>query len=154
MSQHLSTDPNHKAQVLLGPARVALCQRAALEAQMLAEQGAMVNTSQIRGLVNALGLGPGRRKPEQRRMELARYLAWRAHRASENGGWARLAPAIQARVGNLETSCREEVAQLSRDEQGYWSQHGKALQVAQAWLEIEVLETFVHTLARLAAVAK
>jgi hypothetical protein len=130
-------------------------QRAAQEkACALAAAGLGVSATQIHGLANALGAGPQRRTPAQRRLALARYLAWRASRAKDTGGWSRLAHLLTQEFTQLETRCRSEVKKVRTTDTGDWETHAAALAEAGAQLEIQVLETFIHALARCATGAE
>jgi len=56
----------------------------------------------VRGLINAVGTGPGRRQPKQRLDSLKRYLAWRKHKAGEEGPWDRAITQITRHLTDLE----------------------------------------------------
>jgi hypothetical protein len=136
-----------KARALLSCDLAELCNHAALRAQRLAI-GRRVTASQARGLINALGSGPGRRQPARRRDELARYLAWRELRAKEDDAWKKLARRLTAEIGELEARCRDAVEGRRQAEIGYWQKHIEVLKEAQDWLELRVLEAFVHAYVR------
>lgn len=149
-----SIEPVQRAKALLAPAALRLDLIAQQAAQAVAAAGLGVSASQVRGLANALAAGPQRRTLASRRMALARYLVWRARRAKPGDAWERLAPVLLEQIAELEARCRSEADQVRRRDQGYWEAHGQALAEEQAELEQRVLETFVHTLARIATQAQ
>lgn len=63
----------------------------------------------VRGLVNAVGAGPGRRQPKERLDSLKRYLAWRKHRAGEDNPWNRAVGQIASDLTSLETDVTDLV---------------------------------------------
>ena len=149
-----ATQPNQRARAFLARALLSLQRTAQEKACALAAAGLGVSATQIHGLANALSAGPQRRTPAQRRLALARYLAWRADRAKDEGGWRRLARLLNEQIAQLEARCGSEVNKVRTAEAGYWQAHPAALAEEQAELEIRVLETFVHTLARCAMEAE
>ncbi len=151
MNETSAIQPAQWARAQLAAAGLTLNHEATQAAQALAAAGVGINPSQLRGLVNALGAGPNRRQPAERRRELARYLAWRASRAKSHAGWDRLAEPLKQHILALEGRCREMVAEIRAADAGYWATYPTALQEEQVRLEIQVLETFVHALAREAA---
>jgi hypothetical protein len=147
--------PERKARALLSLQLAELRRDAVIRAEKLAEIGCKVSPTQINGLANALGVGPQRRTPDRRRQELARYLAWRAYRASEKkGAWVGLAEQIKEQISALEVRCADDVEQLRQDEESYWTAHAAALERSRTWLVIETLETFVHALERATGVER
>lgn len=76
--------PEQEARAVLMARLTRLDLEAIDQAEQLAEKLKSLNPSQVRGLANALGVGPDRRTFQARRAELARFLAWRAHRANDD----------------------------------------------------------------------
>lgn len=150
----MNADPHKRAWALLGPAALTLQREAQEKASVLAAAGLGVSATQIHGLANALGAGPQRRTPAQRRLALARYVAGRVSRAKGEGGWPRLAQLLTQEFAQLEARCRSEVKKVRTTTTGDWDTHAAALAEAGAQLEIQVLETFVHALARRATGAE
>ncbi len=151
MNETSTVQPTQRARALLARAGLTLNHEATQAAQALVAAGVGVNPSQLRGLVNALGAGPARRQPAERHRELARYVAWRATRAKPHTGWDRLAEPIKEQILALEGRCQEMTAEVRTADAGYWATYPMALQEEQVQLELRVLETFVHALAREAA---
>jgi hypothetical protein len=69
--------------------------------------GGDLSATSVQGLVNALGAGPGRRRPGERLDSLKRYLAWRRHRAGEDDPWTTLADRIARDLTRLEAELQE-----------------------------------------------
>lgn len=139
-----------RARALLAAHLPRLQWQAIKQAESLADAARSLSASQVRGLSNALAPGPQQRLGSLRLDALARYLAWRALRSAEGGAWHGLAPQITGAIVELEQSCRHEVEELRSKQPIVWQQNTKALQSALDWLELEVIETFLHALERLA----
>lgn len=146
MSMGTSISPEQEARAVLMARLTGLRKEAILKAEDLTEALSDLSASQVRGLVNALGIGPGRRTAGARRGELARFLAWRAHRsAGEGASWVNQ---VRQAITSLEERCTAEVGEERRKREGFWRTHAATLEAGEVWLQMEVLETFLHALER------
>ena len=146
MSIDTSISPDQEARAFVLARLVGLRTVARREAVELANSYSNLSASQIRGLTNAVGPGPGRRTPADRRRELARFLAWQTHRATGEGvSWME---GLRQAIVSLEQRCADVVDKERRSQATRWQTHAAALKTAEEWLTMEVLEIFLHALER------